>query len=70
MAMKIGSKYKFSEVQAQHWEQFAENAGLAKAQTKKRILALANALPPTARKLQSDPINGFANHAVVEQILP
>ena len=27
MAMKIGSKYKFSEVQARHWEQFAEGAG-------------------------------------------
>ena len=23
MAMKIGSKYKFSEVQSRHWEQFA-----------------------------------------------
>jgi hypothetical protein len=28
MAMKIGSKYKFSEVQARHWEQFAEGVGL------------------------------------------
>jgi len=30
MAMKIGSKYKFSEVQARHWERFAEAAGLGK----------------------------------------
>lgn len=27
MAMKIGSKYKFSEVQARHWEQLAESVG-------------------------------------------
>jgi hypothetical protein len=24
MAMKIGSKYKFSEIQARHWDQLAE----------------------------------------------
>jgi len=69
MAMKIGSKYKFSEVQARHWDQFAEGAGLAKAQAKKRILELAKSLPATARKLQSDPGRGFAGDALVEQIL-
>ncbi len=69
MAMKIGSKYKFSEIQARHWDQFAENAGLAKAQAKRRILALAKSLPPTARKLQSDPGRGFAGNAVVERII-
>ena len=69
MAMKIGSKYKFSEVQARHWDQFAESAGLAKAQAKKRILALAKSLPPTARKLQTDPGHGFADNAVVERIV-
>jgi serine/threonine-protein kinase HipA len=69
MAMKIGSKYKFSEVQARHWDQFAEGAGLAKAQAKKRILELAKSLPPTARKLQSDPGRGFAEHSLVEQII-
>jgi hypothetical protein len=31
MAMKIGSKYKFSEIESRHWDQFAESAGLAKA---------------------------------------
>jgi serine/threonine-protein kinase HipA len=69
MAMKIGSKYKFSEVQARHWDQFAEGAGLAKAQAKRRILELAKSLPPTARKLQSDPGRGFAGNAVVEQFI-
>lgn len=69
MAMKIGSKYKFSEVQARHWDQFAEGAGLAKAQARRRILELARSLPSTARKLQTDPGPGFAGHALVEQII-
>ena len=69
MAMKIGSKYQFSEVQALHWNQFAEGVGLAKAQTKRRILELAKSLPQTARKLQSDPVHGFVGNAVVERII-
>ena len=48
MAMKIGSKYKFAEVQARHWAQFATQAGLSPAQVKKRILVLAQRLPPLA----------------------
>ena len=69
MAMKIGSKYAFSEVQARHWEQFAEGAGLAKAQARRRILELAESLPPTARALQSASGNSFAGNAVVERII-
>lgn len=69
MAMKIGSKYKFSEVQSRHWDQFAEAVGLGKAQARKRILALAKSLPPTARELQSKAGHGFARHAVIEQIV-
>jgi serine/threonine-protein kinase HipA len=69
MSMKIGSKYQFGEVQALHWNQFAEGLGLAKAQTKRRILELAKSLPPTARKLQSDPVHGFVGNAVVERII-
>jgi serine/threonine-protein kinase HipA len=68
MAMKIGSKYKFSELEAQHWEQFAESAGLAKAATRKRLQTLAAELPAAARKLQAAP-QGFAGNAVVEQIV-
>ncbi|MBC6906708.1 type II toxin-antitoxin system HipA family toxin [Saccharophagus sp. K07] len=68
MAMKIGSKYKFSEVQARHWEQFAESVRLSRAQAKKRILELASSLPAAARKLQSDPQQGFAGNVLVERI--
>lgn len=66
MAMKLGSKYKFSEVQARHWEQFAEAAGLARAQTRKRILGMAQALPRAARTLQATPM--FAGEPLIEQI--
>lgn len=48
MAMKIGSKYKFAEVQVRHWEQFATQASLSPAQVKKRVLALAKRLPALA----------------------
>lgn len=68
MAMKIGSKYKFSEVQARHWEQFAESVRLSRAQAKKRVLELASSLPAAARKLQSDPQQGFAGNVLVERI--
>lgn len=69
MAMKIGGKYKFSEVQARHWHQFAQAVGLSKAQAKKRILALAKSLPLSARQLQSDPEYGFGGNAVVARII-
>jgi serine/threonine-protein kinase HipA len=69
MAMKLGSKYKFSEVELRHWEQFATAAGLSVAQTRKRILELAKQLPLTARKLQSEEGKGFAIHPIVDQII-
>ena len=49
MAMKIGSKYRFTEVQAPHWERFAVDAGLSPAQVKKRVLHTAQRLPTLAQ---------------------
>lgn len=69
MAMKIGSKYIFDEIQARHWGQFAEAAGLAKAQTRKRILALAKLLPTAARTLYSEPGRGFSGNAMIARIV-
>ena len=69
MAMKIGSKYKFSELQARHWEQFVEAIGFGKAQAKKRILELAKTLPTRARQLQTSPENAFTDCDIVEQIV-
>ena len=69
MAMKIGSKYKFSEVQARHWAQFAQSAGLAKAAARKRILEWAKALPAAARSLQQAASSPFAASSVVAQMV-
>ena len=54
MAMKLGSKYRFSEVQSRHWEKFAEAAGLSWAQTRKRVTRMAAQLPSMARRLQAE----------------
>jgi serine/threonine-protein kinase HipA len=67
MAMKLGSKYKLSEVQARHWAQFADAAGLSKAQTRKRVLRLAQDLPVATRQLQASP--AFADQPVVARIV-
>ena len=69
MAMKIGSKYKFSEVQARHWEQFAQSAGLARAPARKRILELAKALPGAARSMLQASGSRYMGNAVVERIV-
>ena len=55
MAMKLGGKYQFSEVQARHWESFAKDAGLPLALTKKRVLQIATELPNAAKRLQTAP---------------
>jgi serine/threonine-protein kinase HipA len=67
MAMKLGGKYKFSEVQARHWAHFADAAGLSKAQTRKRVLRLAQDLPAATRQLQASP--AFADQPVVARIV-
>ena len=67
MAMKLGSKYKFTEVQARHWEQFAQAAGLSKAQTRKRVLRMAQDLPRVAGELQLSP--PFAGQPIVSGIV-
>lgn len=67
MAMKLGSKYKFTEVQARHWEQFAQAAGLSKAQTKKRVLQIAQQLPAVARSLQAT--QPFAGRPIIAKLV-
>jgi serine/threonine-protein kinase HipA len=69
MAMKIGSKYKFSEVMARHWEQFATEAALSPAQVKKRILDIAKRLPDLARALQAMFQSAGNSHPIIDQIV-
>ena len=67
MAMKIGGKYKFVEGMPRHWDLFAESAGLAKAETRKRVLQLATALPQLAKKLERD--QTFSGNATIKNII-
>jgi len=69
MAMKIGSTYRFCEIQACDWEQFAEDVGFSWAQSRERILELAESLPPAARRLRAVPGRGYSGNEVVEQII-
>ena len=69
MAMKIGSKYKFSEVMARHWEQFALDAALSPAQVKKRILDIAKRLPDLARATQATFQAQGNSHPAIDQIV-
>jgi serine/threonine-protein kinase HipA len=69
MAMKLGSKYKFSDVMARHWDQFAHNSGLSAPPVRKRIIQLAKQLPVAAKKLQEDRAPDFANSALISQII-
>lgn len=69
MAMRIGGKYKFSEVMARHWEQFALDAALSPAQVKKRILDIARRLPDVARATQAALQSQGNGHPIIEQIV-
>ena len=67
MAMKVGSKYRLSEVQVRHWEQLAKGAGLSGAQTKKRVAGIAKQLPSCARGLQTEAL--YSGQPLVERII-
>ncbi len=69
MAMKIGSKYRFADVQARHWEQFALAAALSPAQVKKRILDIAKRLPNLARTTHATMDAEGNSHAILGKIV-
>ena len=69
MAMKIGGKYKFSEVMARHWEQFALDASLSPAQVKKRILDIARRLPDLARATRATFQSLGNHHPIIDNIV-
>ena len=69
MAMKIGSKYRFSEVMVRHWDQFANEAALSPAQVKKRVLDIAKRLPGLARATQARFLSQGYSHPVIDQIV-
>ena len=69
MAMKIDSKYRFTEVQLRHWERFAAAAGLSPAQVKKRILNIAGCLPGLAEETMAVFEAEGNGHTILPQIM-
>ena len=67
IAMKIGSKYKFFEVQARHWEQFAAEAALSLAQVKRRVVNIAKRLPDLSRVTHAAFQAQENHHAVIDK---
>jgi serine/threonine-protein kinase HipA len=67
MAMKVGSTDRFSEVRKRNWERFALDAGLSGAQTKKRMMRIAQELPQAVGKLQSEPV--FRGNELINKIV-
>ena len=68
MAMKLGNTYKFNEIQARHWDQFAQSCGLSATQTKKRVIDSTKKLPTAAKTLQSSNYL-FKNNPTIEKII-
>ena len=68
MAMKIGGKYRFAEVQARHWEQFATATGLSPAQVRKRVLEIARRLPGLAQQVQASFASEDNGHPILAAI--
>jgi len=69
MAMKISSKYRFTEVQLRHWERFATEAGLSPAQVKKRILNIAGRLPDLAEKTIAVFESEGNSHSILNKVM-
>lgn len=69
MAMKLGGKYKFTELMAPHWEQFARDAGLSPAQVRKRVLDIARRLPALAAQTLTRFEAQGHGHVVLGQIV-
>lgn len=69
MAMKIGGKYRFTELHDKHWYRFAEEVGMSKAQVRHRVIETANQLPNKARELAQSPDGAFLGNMVVNRIV-
>jgi serine/threonine-protein kinase HipA len=67
MAMKLGGKYTFREMQVRHWDRFAEAARLSQAQTRKRVVRMAGQLPSVAQQLQAE--GAFRDQALINIVV-
>lgn len=62
----MGSTDGFSEVRQRHRERFALDAGLSGAQTKKRMMRMAQELPQAVQRLITEP--AFSHHELIFKI--
>lgn len=69
MAMKIGSKYRFEDLHARHWAQFAASASLSPAQVKKALKGFATRLPDQARRQRVLYVEQGLDHPVIDRIV-
>jgi serine/threonine-protein kinase HipA len=69
MAMKIGGRYKFSDIYPRHWERFAQSADLSAPQVRQRLLDLAQRLPQAAHKLREEFAGRDQRTPLIDQIV-
>ncbi len=69
MSMKIGSKYRFDELYARHWQQMGEAAQLGYSPLKKRVLEIAMELPNLAKEVQTQFEVNDCNHPIIDKII-
>jgi len=69
MAMGIGGRYGFSELQAENWMRFAQETGLGAARVRTQVLEMARTLPVAARRLSLRHELGFAETTLVPRIV-
>lgn len=53
MAMKIGGEYLAERISPQHFEKFAQEAGLAKPLVRRRVAELATSVTESLKKMES-----------------
>ncbi len=69
MAMKIGSKYRFEELYARHWQQMGAAAQLGYSPLKKRVLEIAKELPHLAKEVQTQFESKGCYHPIIAKII-
>ena len=75
MAMKIGSKDRFTQILPRDWERFARDAGLAPPRVRRDLLAMADRLPAEAGLLAEaglhaeESVSGSSAVAISDQVI-
>ena len=68
MAMKVGSRREFAEVQPEHWAAFAKEIGMSAPAVRDRLRELAASLPTTARQLATS-LPALADTPLIDRLV-